>query len=329
MGSLILTDMLIQGANVGIRTSLSSDNATAFLIMNSLFTHVDTIVQDNSNGATLLAGGSAAIPVDSWGFGRVSNVNGSTTFFNGQNVPTMARPTSLIQDHSVGTPQNYFFTRRRPSYADIGHSELFDVKALGAKGDGSSDDTAVLNHILDVAVNISAVVYFPFGIYMVSSTVQIPVGSRIIGHAWPQIMGYGAYFADGNDPRAVVRVGSTGSRGSVEIQNMMFTVKGATAGAILVAWNVHETSQGSAGLWGTFPVFRLLKRVLEADRELMNLDRFPLPCWWRQGFRPGHDYMPKAKWNLQAGLYRRIPTDAHNSQGVCLCRECVAVDGRP
>lgn len=35
---------------------------------------------------------------------------------------------------------------------------------------------------------------------------------------------------------------------------MLFTATGPTAGAILVEWNVHESTQGSAGLWGEVTV---------------------------------------------------------------------------
>lgn len=30
---------------------------------------------------------------------------------------------------------------------------------------------------------------------------------------------------------------------------MLFTAKGATAGAVMIEWNIHESSQGAAGLW--------------------------------------------------------------------------------
>lgn len=45
------------------------------------------------------------------------------------------------------------------------------------------------------------------------------------------------------------RVGKKGDVGSVEISDMLFTVKGATAGAILMEWNIHESTQGS----GNYP----------------------------------------------------------------------------
>lgn len=142
------------------------------------------------------------------------------------------------------------FTRRRPKYNDIGASQIIDVKMFGARGDGLTDDSAVLNSVLANAANMSSVVFFPFGVYIIKDTLKIPVGSRIIGQAWPQIMATGSKFQDAQNPHVAIQVGRRGDVGAVEIQDMMFTVSGPTAGAVVVEWNVHELSQGSAGLWG-------------------------------------------------------------------------------
>lgn len=40
-------------------------------------------------------------------------------------------------------------------------------------------------------------------------------------------------------------VGNIGDSGVIEISDMMWTVKGGTAGAILMQWNVHESTKGS------------------------------------------------------------------------------------
>jgi hypothetical protein len=125
-----------------------------------------------------------------------------------------------------------------------------NVRALGAAGDGVTDDTAVLNGILEGAANTSSVVFFPFGIYLVRDTIRVPVGSRIIGQAWSQIMGTGTNFEDELHPRPVVQVARPGDAGIIEIQDMLFTVKGATAGAVVVEWNARQTTPASAGLWG-------------------------------------------------------------------------------
>lgn len=96
------------------------------------------------------------------------------------------------------------FTRRRPKYYDVPSKKIMNVKALGAKGDGKTDDTAVFNSILSGATNTSSVVYFPFSVYIITDTLRIPLGSRIISQVWPQIMGKGSNFEDEANPCAVV-----------------------------------------------------------------------------------------------------------------------------
>lgn len=88
--------------------------------------------------------------------------------------------------------------------------------------------------------------------YLVTDTIVIPAGSKVVGQSWSQIMGAGVKFSNIQAPQAVVRVGNTGDVGSVELQDLLFTVRGATAGAIVLEWNIHESSPGSAAMWGRF-----------------------------------------------------------------------------
>ena len=302
--------------NLGISTSLYADNSTSFLLQNSAFDNVSTIIQDSRSNAVLLPGHpSTKVMVDSWGFGQVTSAAGQTGFVNGQNIAAMTRAAPLIQEGDVTADQPFFFTRRRPDYSTLGNSQLMDVKAYGAKGDGSSDDTAVLNHILDVAANVSAIVYFPFGVYMISDTLNVPVGSRIIGQAWAQIMATGSAFSNIANPHVAVKVGTIGSVGPVEIQCMMFTVRGATAGAVLVEWNVHESTQGSAGLWGKFQYKRLGIRL--------TAYRFTFPCrrchWLRPTARTmSHNF---SKYELYGG----VPSVAYHTASLSILGECVDV----
>ena len=48
----------------------------------------------------------------------------------------------------------------------------------------------------------------------------------------------------------MIKVGNDGDVGDVEMQDLIFTSRGATAGLVLVEWNVKAASPGSAGLWG-------------------------------------------------------------------------------
>ncbi|KAH7354209.1 pectate lyase superfamily protein-domain-containing protein [Plectosphaerella cucumerina] len=247
VGSLLLADIQIFGSKVGISTSLHADNSTALMIMNSAFWFVDQIVVDADKSTVLLPGVQGEKRVDGWGFGRVSSSKGDVSFLNGAQISTGKPDPSLLGN----TAMRGFFNRRRPKYNQIGFAQIIDAKEYGAKGDGQSDDTAILNHLFSTAANMSSIVYMPFGVYLITDTVEIPVGSRIIGQAWSQIMATGSKFQDADSPHVAVRVGRKGQAGVVEIQSLMLTVKGPTAGAIMMEWNVHETTQGSAGLWDT------------------------------------------------------------------------------
>lgn len=54
-----------------------------------------------------------------------------------------------------------------------------DVKAAGARGDGSTDDTAAIQRVFERRTG--GVVYFPPGAYVISRTIQIPHPVSIIG----------------------------------------------------------------------------------------------------------------------------------------------------
>jgi hypothetical protein len=162
----------------------------------------------------------------------------------------MNRKSSLMDPTTTYATTNNMFLRRRPTYTDIPQTQIFNVRDYGAKGDGVSDDSAVLNAVFSIAANLSSIVYVPFGVYIITDTVHIPLGSRIIGQAWSQLMLKGTKFQDINNPYVGVQVGKPGDVGVIEIQDLLFTVSGPTAGAILVEWNVHESTQGSACLWG-------------------------------------------------------------------------------
>ena len=121
--------------------------------------------------------------MENWGFGKMTDASGASVFVNGANIPAMTRNAPLLRTAYDQMAPN-FFTRRRPKYYHVPATRIMDVKLLDAQGDGVSDDMAVLNAILDGAVNTSSIVYFPFGVYIITDTLRVPAGSRIIGQAW-------------------------------------------------------------------------------------------------------------------------------------------------
>jgi hypothetical protein len=250
VGAYILVDAIIANTATGILTSSYQDNSTAVLLQNVGFFNVQKAIVADTRTEPLLAGGDEVM-LDTWGFGLYAD-NSGMHFAQQTQLPSLNRKRSLTGSKSYVDGTFNFFTRRRPQYYDLGGGQVFDVKAYGAKGDGVTDDTAALNSVLSYAANMSAIVHIPYGVYVIKDTVHVPLGSRIIGQAWPQIMAMGIKFENMESPHVAVQVGNEGDIGVLEIQNMMFTTSGPTAGAVLMEWNVHESSQGSAGLWGTY-----------------------------------------------------------------------------
>ncbi|KAG8427490.1 hypothetical protein J3459_006668 [Metarhizium acridum] len=246
VGSFVLFDSMLVDLDVGISTSLLHENSTSMLVQNCRFQRTKTVLRDVAKNVNLLPGGSDEV-VESWGFGKmVQGDAGLSEFQNGNNIPAANRTAGLTV-----SPFGNIFSRSAPTYQDVPGSNFINIKAMGAKGDRKSDDTAIINQILEYAANTSSVVFFPYGEYLVSDTVNIPVGSRIVGQVWPQIIGAGKAFQDERLPRPVVRVGQPGDAGIIEISDMLFTTYAGSAGAVVVEWNVQQSTQGSACMWNS------------------------------------------------------------------------------
>ncbi|KAJ5819346.1 hypothetical protein N7474_004937 [Penicillium riverlandense] len=152
-----------------------------------------------------------------------------------------SKPADLLSGGAV-------FERSKPLYETVPASSFVSVKSAGAKGDGTTDDTAALQKILDSAQD-GQVVYFDHGAYVITSTLKVPKNIKITGEVWPVIMASGSKFQDEKNPIAALQIGQSGDVGSVEMSDLIITTKGSAPGAILMEWNVAASSQGSAGMW--------------------------------------------------------------------------------
>lgn len=86
---------------------------------------------------------------------------------------------------------------------------------------------------------------------MVTDTVTIPAGTRVVGEGWSVLAGKGPKFQNQYEPKVVFRVGEIGSTGITEVTDVVFTTVGPTAGAIVIEWNVGQPygAQAGAGMW--------------------------------------------------------------------------------
>lgn len=253
VGSAIFIDSKMTDCPVGLQLQVPVPGAAISLSLFSVVaTNVPTIVKYDG-GATLLTGSGGATTVAAWGLGkRYDTQNGEASGVQqpGANYPRAPVISgSLLRD--AANQASGFFDRSKPQYEARPASDFVNLKlAHGAAGNGVADDTAALNAALAATAAQGKILWIPAGVYLVTDTVLVPPGAKVVGQSWSQIMGAGARFHDVNAPYPVVKVGNPGDVGSVELQDLMLTVKGSTAGAIVLQWNIRESSQGSAAMWG-------------------------------------------------------------------------------
>ncbi|KAL9576360.1 MAG: hypothetical protein Q9212_007166 [Teloschistes hypoglaucus] len=185
--------------------------------------------------------------VDTWVWGNVS----PGVYQTGKMVTTKRSPQLLANG-------KYFFTKAQPTYADWTSDKIvnFWTRSLAesrssVKGDGKTDDSASLNAILADNAKMGKLSYFPYGVYIVKSTLYIPPGTRIVGEAWPVISGTGPFFSDKTNPKPVIMVGRPSETGLAQIQDMRFTVADIAAGAIILQVNLASPSPGDVAIWNT------------------------------------------------------------------------------
>lgn len=252
VGSALLLDSSISNTPYGINTIRSSTSLAisggSLILDNVKFTNVDHSVYNPATKVTILAGSVGPMTVDFWGQGRDYSTGSGKPGAAVQGPLTRAfpKPVSLLTDGA-----STIFERSRPQYEDVPVSNFVSVKEYGAKGDGVTDDTAVLQEIFDKYANTGKIIFFDLGHYIVSNTVTVPVGTRIVGELWSVIMANGIAFNDVNKPTPVFRIGNPGDLGMVEISELMFQTKGQQLGAILMEWNSRDPvkSQGVNGMW--------------------------------------------------------------------------------
>ncbi len=181
-GSLTVLDSTAQSVGRVIATGESGNGQGSLVIDNLNATSVGSIVQNYNNNRSILPGSESLISVDTWAQGNVY-LGMDDGHYMQRTLSTPSKPRDMLDRGGR------FFTKSRPAYQDSRVSDIVNVKDLGAKGDGSSDDTAILNSILQANAQAGKITYFPHGYYVVTDTIYVPPNSRIIGEVWSTING--------------------------------------------------------------------------------------------------------------------------------------------
>ncbi|KAK5001600.1 hypothetical protein LTR60_007332, partial [Cryomyces antarcticus] len=232
VGSVTFIDSSISNTAIGIITAHDATSqpptAGSLILENVKLNNVPTAIQ--GPGATVaLEGTTGASTIAAWGEGHSYTPNGPTNF-EGPIAPN-PRPGILLSGDK-------YYERSKPQYENYDVNDIISVRSAGAAGDGKTDDTDILNKLLARAANSRKLLFFDHGDYKVTGTLYVPPGSKIVGESYSVILAAGPYFSDMANPKPVVQVGKTGESGRIEWSDMIVSTQGATAGAILVEWNL-------------------------------------------------------------------------------------------
>ncbi|CAL5871938.1 uncharacterized protein PFLUO_LOCUS6193 [Penicillium psychrofluorescens] len=272
-------DMVLQGmeftnCEVGINaTSGGAGNVGSFVLLDSIAQSVKTVVVTKSQNvspnsttgddsvviqnlrtsqvdSTVVAGNRVLLQGDvpeTWVYGNAYLAGGPAAGIHdpGTTYQTPRSPVLLESDR--------YFTVAPPTYQEYDVQQVVNIKTVKnfpVYGDGQMDDTHNINAIL--ARNAGcAITFFPAGTYLVSDTIYIPSGSRIIGEAFSAISAVGAEFASAKSPKPMVQVGKPGEVGVAQISDMLFTVADVLPGCILMEVNMAGISPGDVGIWNS------------------------------------------------------------------------------
>lgn len=63
-------------------------------------------------------------------------------------------------------------------------------------------------------------------------------------------MAVGDKFTNASAPRAMITVGQGEKEGVVQLENLLFTSRGALPGLVLLNWDMQSSKPGDVGMWG-------------------------------------------------------------------------------
>ncbi|KAF8072070.1 exo-beta-1,3-glucanase [Lyophyllum atratum] len=241
MGGDVILDSTITDTPIAFRTSTTQTSSLggSLFLQNVKFSGVGQGLVDAS-GADRLGGGTKTINQFVQG-----NVYSGTNTTPKYTQATRTGPN--IPDALLNSATRDIYFRTRPQYQNFAPSQFVSVKDEGAKGDGKTDDTALIQAVFDKYYGCK-IIYFDAGTYLVKDTIVVPTGSYVVGEFWSTILATGSAFSDRNNPRPVLRVGNAHDKGQVEISDLVVTTTAGSAGAIGIEWYTSG-DPGAVGMW--------------------------------------------------------------------------------
>lgn len=237
VAAILLFDSEFNDVGTGIIHAHTSNGyppaAGALVLENVVFNDVGIAVQ-GPNG-TDIPGSTSSFTVPAWAQGHAyAPTSANYIELHGYINPNLRSPAL--------TSQGKFYTRQKPQYEDWPVSAFISARDVGATGDGETDDTAALQAGIQRAAQQGKIFFIDGGDYIVTSTIYVPGGSKIVGEVFPVLLATGSFWSDINNPLPVIQVGNVGEVGQVEWTDCILSTRGPTPGAVLVQWNLASAN---------------------------------------------------------------------------------------
>ena len=240
--SVVLLDSTASSVSTVVKTNAETSGASSLVIENFLAgPGLSSVV--SASGSSILSG---SVP-NTWVYGNAYTPGGSSTGSHQAGTTYVTpRSQSLLS-------KGKYFTMQPPTYQEYDVTQFVNVKQVPdypVYGDGSTDDTKNLNTIITMYAGLK-ILFFPHGIYMVTSTLYFPANSRVVGEGWSAISATGSNFYNPAAPEVMVKVGASGDKGVAQFSDMLFTVADVLQGCTLLEVNIAGTAPGDVGFFNS------------------------------------------------------------------------------
>ncbi|KAH8669051.1 pectate lyase superfamily protein-domain-containing protein [Xylariales sp. PMI_506] len=229
----ILTFPPVEGVDTGT-TSITLDNVVFDAVASPIIDTDKNLILSNAIGSVNMF--------------TVGNVDFQPTQDDFEPGDIFVTQRSDVLTTSAGIfPKPVYFTRNKNQYEDT--PAVVQMKWFAA-GDGVTDDTTIFQVVISLFASSDIVIFIDAGSYILTDSITIPSEARIVGQAWSQLVASGPKFEDASNPNVLLHIGADGGEvGNVELQDLIFTSVGATAGLIGVQWNMEADGQGTTAMW--------------------------------------------------------------------------------
>ncbi|CAJ2511817.1 Uu.00g074420.m01.CDS01 [Anthostomella pinea] len=247
LGTFILTDAIADNTGALVNTAATNGSFGSLVLENVRVDEATVSSTVTADGEVVLKGSVAQD--HAW-------VRGNSYSPSGPGSGVLRVPGTMYQTKrsaSLVDDAGSFHRFAPPTYAGYDVSQFVNVKDVAdhpVAGDGKADDTAGLQAIIDRYAG-DKIVFFPYGIYLVTDTLKFPPGSRVFGEAWAAISATGDRFINAGEPIPMIKVGEPGDVGVAQFSDLLFTVEDVLPGCTLLEVNMAGTHPGDVGFWNT------------------------------------------------------------------------------